>query len=186
MSLMAFDMSSELAFHGSTPYLLQIGTYHLLIPVPRWSMNIFRRNWQMEILLDLCHHLGWVVASTSIKLYLSAVHHMQVVLGFPEPRAESSLPRLRLESNGIARSHISALERNQVKPRLPITIDVLQRVFNVLASQQISDRLVDLLWAICSVCFFGFFRVDELLAPSVNLFWLGEMSQLIVSTIPAS
>ena len=46
---------------------------------------------------------------------------MQVV---PEPRAESSLPRLRLVLNGITGSCISALERHQVKPRLPITIDV--------------------------------------------------------------
>ena len=92
---------------------------------------------------------------------------MQVVLGFPEPRAESSLPRLRLVLTGITRSCISAPERHQAKPRLPITLGVLQRVFNVLATQQISDRLVTLLWAICSVCF-SFFKLGELLVPSAN------------------
>ena len=70
--------------------------------------------------------------------------------------------------NGITGSRISALARHQVKPRLPITIDVLKRIFGVLASLQISDWLVTLLWAICSVCFFSFFRLSELLASSAN------------------
>ena len=45
----------------------------------------------------LCYFAAYLaregLAPTSIKLYLSAVPHMQVV---PEPRVESSLPRLRL------------------------------------------------------------------------------------------
>ena len=48
------------------------------------------------------------LAPSSIKLYLSAVRHMQVVLGFPEPRAESSLPRLKLVLNGITRARASS------------------------------------------------------------------------------
>ena len=45
---------------------------------------------------------------------------MKVVLGFPEPRAEFSLPRLKLVLNGITRAHASS-GKAQVKPRLPIT-----------------------------------------------------------------
>ena len=69
---------------------------------------------------------------SSIKLYLSAVHYMQVVLGFPEPRAESSLPRLKLVLNGITRERASN-GKAQVKPRLPITTNVLWKVCEALS-----------------------------------------------------
>ena len=120
----------------------------------------------------LCYFVAFLaregLAPSSIKLYLSAVRHMQVVLGFPEPRAESSLPRLKLVLNGITRARASS-GKTQVKPRLPITTDVLWKVYEALSSRP-QNYASALLWASCSICFFGFFRVGEIMVPSAHSF----------------
>lgn len=53
----------------------------------------------------LCYFASFLAASEnispkSLKVYLSGIRHMQVVLGLPEPREFSSLPRLRLGYRG--------------------------------------------------------------------------------------
>ena len=66
-------------------------------------------------------------------LPLAAVHYMQVVMGFPEPWAVSCLPRLKLVMNGIARTRASS-DQTHGRPRLPITTDVLWKLFDVLSA----------------------------------------------------
>ena len=115
------------------------------------------------------------LAPASIKLYLAAVRHIQVIHGFPEPRAESSLPRLKLVMSGIARNRTSTGKPS--RPRLPITIDILYKIFETLSTRPPSYNDV-LLWAACSMCFFGFFRAGEITIPSkatLHLAW-GDVS----------
>ena len=95
-----------------------------------------------------------------IKLYLAALHHMQVLLGLSEPRTESSLPRLKLVLNGISRSRTT--EGTPLsKPQLPIMTDILWKLFEVL-SRQPPCYTRTMLWTACSLCFFGFFRASEI------------------------
>ena len=54
------------------------------------------------------------LALTSIKLYLASVCHMQVSMGYPEPRAASSLPQLRLVLNGISCARVTLDVRHGV------------------------------------------------------------------------
>ena len=116
----------------------------------------------------LCYFAAFLaregLAPTSIKVYLAAVRYMQVVMGFPEPRAVSCLPRLKLVINGIARTRAST-DQTHGRPRLPITTDVLGKLFDVLSARPQSHSNI-LLWAACSVCFFGFFRAGEITVPS--------------------
>ena len=103
------------------------------------------------------------LAPTSIKVYLSAVRYMQVVMGLPEPRALFSLPRLKLVLNGIARTRASS-QQTRAKPRLPITTDVLWRIFGVLAARPHS-YMRSLLWAACSMCFLASSELGKSLLP---------------------
>ena len=43
----------------------------------------------------------------TIRTYLAAVWHAQIMRGHPEPRESSSLPRLRLVQNGVRRERAS-------------------------------------------------------------------------------
>lgn len=58
-------------------------------------------------------------------------------------------------------------QRPTSRPRLPITGDVLAGLYSSLSRRPHSFERT-LLWAVCSMAFFGFFRLGELLVPSIR------------------
>ena len=103
------------------------------------------------------------LAPNSIKLYLATVRYFQATIGFPEPQAKSSLPRLRLVQSGIGRT--KAANMSTFKPRLLIACDVLLKKFDVLAACP-QDYTTSFIWVACSLCFFGFFQAEEITVPA--------------------
>lgn len=115
---------------------------------------------------------GQNLCPQTIKTYLAGIRHMQVTLGLPEPRAYSSLPRLRLVQTGVARTH----RDRQVQPtrvRLPITAAILRRMKKQWG-EGIGDFNITMLWAASVLCYFGFFRAGELTVPSVGAYREGK------------
>ena len=104
----------------------------------------------------------------TIKTYLAGVRHMQIVLGLPEPRQFSSLPRLKLVQSGIQRTHQQTSTAN-ARVRLPITPAILLKIRSVW-DQSANSKDVLMLWAAATMCFFGFFRLGEITLPSVSSF----------------
>ena len=95
----------------------------------------------------------------TIKVYLSAVRDAHVALGFPDPRSQSSLCRLERIQAGIKR--VAALRRKPGRVRLPITPAILHELRSFWMERH--DGNGTLLWAIAAICYFGFFRLGELL-----------------------
>ena len=106
------------------------------------------------------------LAPQTCKSYLAAVRNIQLSLGLPDPREQSSLPVLKRVQAGISRSRM--LRGEQTKLRLPITMHILERLFDSLMSSPTPENTVT--WAIATVAFFGFFRLGELLLSSVGEF----------------
>ena len=102
------------------------------------------------------------LAYQTVKTYLAAVRDTHVSLGFPDLRSSDNLPRLTKIQAGIRR--VQALKNQPKRVRLPITPAILER----LRVHWSSDRDGGLFWAVASLCFFGFFRLGELLAPSAD------------------
>ena len=102
----------------------------------------------------------------SIKSYLSALRNTQLSLGLPDPREQSALPVLKRVQMGISRARLGRPQSSKV--RLPITGQVLRRVKAELERSGEPERSV--VWAVCCVAFFGFFRLGELLLPSRDAF----------------
>ena len=75
--------------------------------------------------------------------------------------------RLKLVLNGVARKRVQN-GRSHSKPRLPITAQILYRIFEALSKHQSDDTVM--IWAACAMCFFGFFRVGEIVVPSASAF----------------
>eukprot|EP00731_Ephydatia_muelleri_P036077 Em0199g3a len=99
------------------------------------------------------------LASQTIKTYLAAVRDAQIALGMPEPRCQSSLPRLDRIQAGIRR--VQAQKGTPPKARLPITPMLLRRLRDHWGSGESGHN--EVLWAVACICFFGFFRLGELL-----------------------
>ena len=108
---------------------------------------------------------GGLVPQT-IKAYLAAVRNTQLLLGFPDPREQSSLPILKCVQAGIAQARLG--QRQSSRIRLPMTAQILCQLKQKLVEVAHSERRV--LWAVCRTAFFGFFRLGELLFPSSSTF----------------
>ena len=121
------------------------------------------------------------IAPSTIKTYLAAIRHAQILEGLPEPRESSSLPRLRLVQNGVRRVRVESSSTQS--RRLPITPLLLRRMRPSSTGQSGALSYEEsLLWATATVCFFGFFRAGELTVatpssfnPAIHLAW-GDVS----------
>ena len=114
------------------------------------------------------------LAPQTAKCYLSAVRNMQLSLGLPDPRDQSSLPILKRVLTGISRARLS--RQSTLRVRLPITVPILSHIHSSLMQSSQPNRT--LIWAIASAAFFGFFRLGELLVespdsynPATSLSW---------------
>ena len=99
---------------------------------------------------------------------------MQIAIGLPDLREQSSIPVLKRVQAGISRTRASAGQPKRV--RLPITPWLLRQIKSALDSSADPQKLV--LWAVCCTAFFGFFRLGELLPgegvtfnPRLHLAW---------------
>ena len=111
------------------------------------------------------------VSPRSIKTYLAGIRHTQVTLGLPEPKAFSSLPRLRLVQAGIQRTHAEQAS-HPGRIRLPITPAILRMMKSTLEPRARDPDNV-MIWAAIVLCFFGFFRAGEITIPKADGFTLG-------------
>ena len=96
--------------------------------------------------------------------YLSVLWNMQISLGLPDPREQSSMPLLKWVQASIARTRKAKDNPSQV--RLSITVHLLRRICHVLSGSDHPEKIV--LWAIACTAFFWFFRLGELLPQSAK------------------
>ena len=118
----------------------------------------------------LCYYASYLadnnLAPQTIKLYLAAVRNLQISLGLPDPREQSSLPLLKRVQAGISR--LRTLKGVKGRIRLPITAAILRQIKSALEESDLGNKLV--WWAICCTAFFGFFRRGELLVDTPATF----------------
>ena len=93
------------------------------------------------------------LAPQTAKCYLSAVRDMQIVLGLPDPREQSSLSILKRIQAGISCSRM--LRGSPPRIRLPITTQVLDQIQSALTLSSDPNRVV--LWAIAVTAFLDSF-----------------------------
>ena len=111
---------------------------------------------------------GQGLRAQSIKTYLAAVRNLQLMMGLPDPRDTTSLPRLRLTLTGIKRVQAEAGGKPPVT-RLPITPPILRRIRELWDARPSRQDYV-MPWAAMTLCFFGFFRSGEVTVPTQEAF----------------
>ena len=119
----------------------------------------------------LCYYVAHLarqgLSATTIKVYLSALRHKQIALGYPEP-AHSSMPKLKVISNGVARVRAQLPETGK-QIRLPISPSILRQLKHLWFPRR-EDPDIIMIWAACTMAFFGFFHLGELTVPSASAF----------------
>ena len=107
------------------------------------------------------------VSLTSIKCYLAAVRHWHIAEGWGDPHI-GSMPKLEQVTKGIKSIQARALP-SLGKPRRPISPMLLRKMRRVWLDDADSDDK-EMLWAACTLCFFGFFRSEEIVIPTLGAF----------------
>ena len=112
---------------------------------------------EYTLTLFVAHLATANISQGTIKVYLSAIRHMHVSKGLHNQFNQQLTPRIQLILRGIKKHQAST---HSPRIRLPITIQILHSIRRLL-SQKPRSHANTMLWAACSLAFFGFLRVSE-------------------------
>ena len=113
------------------------------------------------LLLFITHLAQQGLSHATIKVYLSAVRNLHVTASLHKEFEEQLTPRLQMVMKGIKKD----MSLNSSRVRLPITIDIMQKIRRILG-QKPKEHDNIMLWAACALAFFGFLRCSEFTVPS--------------------
>ena len=119
----------------------------------------------------LCCYVAYLgkqgLTPATIKVYLSALRRHQISSDMPAP-GHTAMPKLQAVQLGVAKAHVTGSDPGpHPQKRLPITPPILRAVKEVWKAST-TDHDTIMLWAICSLAFFGFFRLGEIILGSAR------------------
>ena len=118
----------------------------------RNGRRVYTSSWQSWQRRDLNIH-------RTIKSYLPGVRHMHIMEGLGDP-FKQPLEQLHYVLRGVKRCE--GVRGMDTRERLPISLEILRKIKAELERVQPVSHDRVLLWAACSLAFFGFLRAREL------------------------
>ena len=116
--------------------------------------------------------VSWLIkrklSAATINSYMSGLRMIHLTQGIDIPALRHPI----INSIPEGKAHIETVKaRLKNKPkRLPITLNLLKLIKAKINIWEESDQMRLLVWSVCLICFFGGFRIHEILAKSKNVF----------------
>jgi Phage integrase SAM-like domain len=120
----------------------------------------------MKFVLWLAGERG--LSNGTISVYLSGLKHMHTVRGVEAPLIRTEQVDLLLK--GVANKQATEKREKEEKGRKPITPDLLRLIKARINESEFSRSDKRMLWAVCTITYFGAFRSNELLCRDVCTF----------------
>ena len=116
--------------------------------------------------LFVSHLADTGLTHSTIKVYLSSVHHLHVTQGQHSQFSKQLTPCLQQVLKGIKK-----VQAATTHPRVcrPITLEIMQGIKSVLLSLSHSYQNT-MIWAACCLAFFGFLRSSNFTVPAQDHF----------------
>ena len=116
--------------------------------------------------------VSWLIkrglTAATINSYISGLRTIHLTQGIDQPALRPPIISSIIEG----KSHIDTIKnRLRSKPkRVPVTLKVLKLIKAKINAWDESDQMRLLVWAVCLICFFGGFRIHEILSKNQTCF----------------
>ena len=117
----------------------------------------------------------WIIEEKGLKVAtansdLAGLRQAHIMKGLPPPKLRSELVKQALKG----RSNMEVNQRNRgpdmEKKRLPMTIPLLKLLKDRIRKSDMEGETKLMIWTVCSVMFFGAFRINELVSKTESCF----------------
>ena len=116
--------------------------------------------------------VSWLVkrglSANTINTYISGLRTIHLTQGIDQPALRPPIVTAIIEG----KSHIDTVKaRLRSKPkRIPVTLNVLRLLKATINSWEETDQMRLLVWTVCLICFFGGFRIHEILSQTKSFY----------------
>lgn len=118
------------------------------------------------------------VGAATISTYLAGIRKLHTVNGFDDPNLRNDFINQIIRGKLNKERVLKRTNENKGKGRLPVTLTILKLLKELIRRSSLNNIDKLLTWSVCSLAFFGGFRIHEIL-PQFESFYDPDFTLLV-------